>query len=186
MSGQPARPGGAGVTIRRLQRRDAEGFRTLRLDALSDSPAAFGTSHHEEADLPLEWFAAQLDPAAERQLYGAFADGQLVGVVGVGREPAAKERHRAVIRSMYVAPRARGRGVATALLDQALTAADAMPGVWQVTLTVTRGNDAAIALYRRQGFTPYGTLPASLFVDGVYYDDVMMIRLRPARPAGQP
>jgi ribosomal protein S18 acetylase RimI-like enzyme len=177
------------VIIRRLQRADAEVFRALRLEALRDSPTAFGTSHHEEAAQPLEWFAAALDAAAGRQLFGAFVDGQLVGMVGVGREPAAKERHRAVIRSMFVSPQVRGRGIATALLSTALAVADAMPGVWQVTLTVTRGNDAAISLYSRHGFVPYGTLPASLQVDGTYYDDVLMIRQRPdpsAERAGPP
>ena len=174
------------MTIRRLQRPDAVAFRALRLEALSDSPTAFGTSHHEEAAQPLERFAAELDAETDRQLFGAFVDGQLVGMVCVVREPATKERHRAVIRSMFVSPRARGRGVATALLGRALAAVDAMPGVWQVTLTVTRGNDAAIALYRRHGFTPYGSLAASLFVDGTYYDDVLMVRLRPGPSGGRP
>lgn len=155
-------------------------FRELRLEALKNSPTAFGSSHHEAARHPLEWFAAELAPEGERLMFGAFTGEQLVGIVGVAREPAAKEHHRAVIRSMYVVPAARGRGVASALLSHALTVADALPGVWQLVLTVTAGNAAAIRLYEAHGFTPYGLLPSSLYVDGRYYDDVLMIRQRRA------
>jgi RimJ/RimL family protein N-acetyltransferase len=167
------------MIIRRLNRYDAEAFRALRLEALRDSPTAFGSSHDEEADRPLEWFAAELAPGAARQMFGAFIDGRLVGLVGLAPEPAVKERHRAVIRSMFVTRRARGRGVAASLLRQALDAADALPGVWQVILTVTAGNESAERLYRAHGFIAYGRLPAALHVDGRYYDDVMMIRQHP-------
>jgi ribosomal protein S18 acetylase RimI-like enzyme len=165
------------MTIRPLTRDDATAFRTVRLDALLESPTAFGSSHHEEARQPLDWFANRLE-ADDWIVLGAFDDGSLVGIVGVAREPAAKERHRAEIRSMFVAPSARRRGVASALMVHALAAADAMPGVWQVILTVTAGNAATIRLYRAHGFTQYGVLPSSLYVGGRYYDDVLMIRQR--------
>ena len=168
------------MTIRRLRAADAAAFRAVRLAALLDTPTAFGSSHHEEAAQPLEWFAARLE-AADAVMFGAFVDGGLAGIAGVVREPAAKERHRAAIRSMFVAPAHRGRGVAAALLGRALDEADAMPGVWQVVLTVTRGNAAARRLYEAHGFVPYGELPASLHVDGRYYDDVLMLRVRPDR-----
>lgn len=165
------------MTVRRLTADDTAAYRQLRLEALLDSPTAFGSSHHEEAEQPWPFFADRLASGPDQQMFGAFMDSALVGLVGVGREPAAKERHRATIRSMYVAPSARGRGVAAALLDHALAAADAMAGVWQVVLVVTAGNEPALALYRSRGFTPYGTLPSSLFVDGRYHDDVLMIRI---------
>lgn len=181
----PPAVAGDGIAIRRLMADDAAAFRTVRLAALLDSPTAFGTSHHEEVGQPLEWFAGRL-VADDWVMLGAFADGSLVGIVGVAREAAAKERHRAAIRSMFVSPSARGRGVASALLGHALAAADALPGVWQVILTVTAGNAAAIRLYRAHGFTPYGLLPSSLHVGGRYYDDVLMIRQRTADADGRP
>lgn len=165
------------MTIRRLRAADAAAFRDIRLTALLDSPTAFGSSHHEEAPRPLEWFAARLE-GDDAPMFGAFVDGGLAGIAAVVREPAAKERHRAAIRSMFVAPAHRRQGLAAALLGHALAAADAMPGVWQVTLTVTRGNVAAQRLYEAHGFAPYGVLPASLHVDGRYYDDVLMLRVR--------
>jgi RimJ/RimL family protein N-acetyltransferase len=163
------------VIVRRLGAADAAAFRDVRLLALRESPTAFGSSEHEEAPQPLDWFAARLE-AADAAMFGAFDGDTLAGIAGVVRERAAKERHRATVRAMFVAPAYRGRGLGTALLREVLAAAAAMAGVSQVVLAATAGNEAALALYRAHGFTPYGRLPGALFVDGAYYDDVLMVR----------
>lgn len=163
------------MIVRRLGAADAAAFRDVRLLALRESPAAFGSSEHEEAPQPLDWFAARLE-AADAAMFGAFDGDALAGIAGVVRERAAKERHRATIRAMFVAPAYRGRGLGSALLREALATAAAMPGVWQVVLAATAGNEAALALYSAHGFTPYGRLPAALFVDGAYHDDLLLVR----------
>jgi ribosomal protein S18 acetylase RimI-like enzyme len=77
---------------------------------------------------------------------------------------------------MYVRPEARRLGVGRLLLAQVLTAADAMPGVRQVTLTVTADNRPARRLYEAHGFVAYGQAPEALFVGGTYHDDLLMVR----------
>lgn len=164
------------VTIRPLTAADVGAYRELRLLALGTSPTAFGSSLEEEAALPLTAFAARLDGSTGLQLFGACSGDELVGMVGVGRLAALKERHRAELRSMFVRPEARGAGVGRQLLVHALAVVERLDGVRQVTLTVTAGNAAARRLYEAHGFTPYGQAPEALFVDGVYYDDVLMVR----------
>lgn len=107
-------------------------------------------------------------------------DDVLIGMAGVTRETTAKERHKAAITSVFVAPEHRGHGVGRQLLTHALATATAMPGVRQVTLAVTAGNSAALALYEALGFKPYGRAPDALFVDGVYHDEILMVRIADA------
>lgn len=164
------------VTIRRLVPSDADAYRDLRLLALQTSPTAFGSSYEEEAELEPRTFAARLDDSSGLQLFGAFSRGALVGMVGVGRLAARKERHRAELRSMFVRAEARGAGVGRQLLAHALRVASEMEGVRQITLTVTAGNVSARRLYEAHGFTSYGQAPEALHVDGAYYDDVLMVR----------
>jgi len=162
------------MNIRPLTTADAHAFQALRLSALVESPSAFGASHEEECDRPLEQIADSLGPEAGRQLLGAWVEGHLVGIVAVGREGGLKERHRGFVRSMYVAPRHRGQGVGRQLLDLALALLRAMPGLHDVTLAVTAGNRAAIALYEAAGFVAYATTPDALLVDGMFYDEIGM------------
>lgn len=77
---------------------------------------------------------------------------------------------------MFVAPAWRGKGLGMQLLEQALAFADAMPGLRQVTLTVTAGNAAAVTLYESMGFVVFGRAPDALLVDGVSHDDIQMVR----------
>lgn len=172
------------VEIRRLEPADAQAFQALRLVALRDCPAAFSASLEEEAELPLEVVAARMRPGSGRYLFGAFADGALVGCVGVGREAARKVAHKAFVRGIYVAQAARGRGVGRQLMHEALAFAATLAGVRQVSLVATANNTGAIALYESLGFAIWGREPDALHADGRFHDDVHMLCALPVHPKG--
>lgn len=163
------------MNIRRLTPADAAAFQALRLHALRESPTAFGASVEDEQSHSLEEVAASLSDDAGRTVFGAWNDTRLLGIVGVGRESGAKESHRGFVRGMYVAPEARAAGLGRALLQAALACARAMPGLRQLTLAVTAGNRAALALYEGAGFSTCGVTPQALQVDGVFHDEIAMV-----------
>ena len=164
------------MLIRRLVPSDAVAYQSLRLAALRESPTAFSSSYEEECDTPLSTIEAHMAPDSGRNRFGAFDGADLVAVVGVGREGARKVHHNGFIGGMFVAPAWRDKGLGRQLLEQALAFADAMPGLHQVTLTVTAGNAAAVTLYESMGFVVFGRAPDALLVDGVSYDDIQMVR----------
>jgi RimJ/RimL family protein N-acetyltransferase len=171
------------MRITRLSPADAAAYQSLRLDGLRESPTSFGSSYEEEVARSIDVFAASLATTSGRTFFGAFAEEELIGVVSVGAEESQKERHRGFIRGMYVRPAARRQGVGRALLAEAIRHARAIPGLRQLTLTVTAGNAAAIATYERFGFVAYGTAPEALYVDGRYYDELYMVcHLVPREP----
>jgi ribosomal protein S18 acetylase RimI-like enzyme len=161
--------------VRRLLPSDATTFQRLRLQALQESPTAFGSSYEEEVERPVGAVAESLDETSGRYIFGAFIGDTLVGIVGVGRESGLKESHCGFIRSMYVAPSARQQGIGKILMGHAMRFAEAMPGLRQITLAVTAGNHAAIATYERFGFKVCGTVPEALHVAGLYYDEIQMV-----------
>lgn len=163
--------------IRPLVPSDAAAYQTLRLAALRESPSAFGSSYEEECGTPLATVEGYLAGNAERSKFGAFDGDDMIGLVSVAREGARKMRHKAFIRGMYVAPTHRARGLGKQLLEHALAFAASMAALRQVTLSLTAGNAAALALYESMGFKVFGHEPDALFVDGVLYGDILMVRL---------
>ncbi|MFL6656936.1 MAG: GNAT family N-acetyltransferase [Massilia sp.] len=164
------------MLIRRLVPADAVSYQTLRLQALRETPTAFSSSYEEERDTPITSIAAHMAPDSGRNRFGAFDGDTLVGVVGLGRETAAKLRHKAFIGGMYVAPGYRAQGLGRQLMAQALALAAEMDGVLQIELTVTQGNAAALFLYKELGFVEFGCAPAALMVDGTLHDVVYLQR----------
>ena len=164
------------MSVRRLVSSDAAAYQALRLSALQDCPTAFSSSYEEEAATPLATIAGHMAPDSGRNRFGAFVDGELVGVVGVGRESARKLLHKGFIRGMYVAPGHRGKGLSRQLMAQAMDCVQAMPGVLQVNLSVTGGNETALALYQSCGFAVYGQERGAMLVDGLPYDEIFMVR----------
>jgi len=67
----------------------------------------------------------------------------------------------AILEDMIVSARARGAGIGSRLLEQAIAAArDA--GCKRVTLLTDRTNDSAQRFYARHGFVPSGMIPLRL------------------------
>ena len=166
--------------IRRLEIADAPVYRKLRLRGLREHPDAFTSSFEEENLRALAETEKRLSPASDTVMWGAFVEGTLAGVVGMSRETRLKNRHKATLVAMYVAPEYGGRGLGKALVDTVVQAAKA-EGLALLILTVTEGNRQAAALYERAGFASFGIEPDAIRVNGVPFGKQhMYLKLTPA------
>lgn len=160
--------------IRRLTPSDAALFQAFRLSALRESPSAFGSSYEEEAELTASVIEDCLASKPDRGILGAFKNGELVGLIGLGRENLSKLSHKAFIWGLYVSPSARGQSIGRALLSEALTFARSVPEIRQVNLCVNANNENALRLYESVGFKAFGCEPGAMYINGELHDEVHM------------
>jgi ribosomal protein S18 acetylase RimI-like enzyme len=136
------------VTLRLLGAADWPVWREARLTALGDAPHAF-TARLADWDDGGEsrWRERLALPDAHNLV--ALLDGDVVGMAAgmPGDGPDARQ-----LRSVWVSPRVRGRGVADRLVAEVASWAS-RSGATRLTLAVLPANTAALALYRRHGFT---------------------------------
>jgi GNAT superfamily N-acetyltransferase len=146
------------------------------LEAYERHPDAFTSSAQERAALPLSWWEARLSEATTPSeiVFGSFVDNDLVGVAGLAFEHREKAKHKTSLFGMYVRDACRHMGIGGQLVDQVLACAKLRPGVMLVQLTVTKGNLAALALYLRKGFVPFGLEPFAVAVGTGFVDKVHM------------
>ncbi|WP_454050705.1 N-acetyltransferase family protein [Cellulomonas sp. Marseille-Q8402] len=135
------------MQIRRVLEDDWQTVRDIRLRALRENPDVFGSSLTRE-----ELFA---EPHWRMRLRSASTwvvdeDGTARGLVAMIQEPGSPTSDRHVVQ-LWVAPEARRRGMAWALLDAVKDAARA-DGAATVSLWVVDGNHAAGDLFIRAGF----------------------------------
>ncbi|MGW2615337.1 N-acetyltransferase family protein [Streptomyces sp. NPDC001500] len=106
----------------------------------------------------------------------AELDGRVVGYLRLVRPtPLACNAHVRQIQGLAVLDEARGRGVARALLRDAV-AETRRQGARRLTLRVLGHNAPARGLYESEGFVVEGVLPGEFLLDGTYVDDVFMGR----------
>jgi RimJ/RimL family protein N-acetyltransferase len=155
--------------IRKLTPLDADRYRDIRLEALQNSPEAYGSTFEAENAQSLPWFEQRL---RDSNVFGAFQDGELIGVVGYFTQRGQKRAHKGVVWGMYVRPAARNSGLGTRLIESVVKYA--RDRVELLQLTVVSENVEARHLYTRQGFVEYGLEKNALKQDGCYYDEVLM------------
>lgn len=158
-------------------------YKQLRDDMLRRHPDAFTSDYETEAARGPESYIGRLGlgaPCGGNFLLGAWVDGELVGAVAVERDTRVKMRHIARLGGMLVRSGFEGRGIGTRLLREAIQQARQAPGLEQLVLSVTAGNDNARALYERHGFITYGVQPGALKIGREYFDKVhMQLRFAP-------
>jgi GNAT superfamily N-acetyltransferase len=167
--------------IRQLTEADAEIFRAFRLYSLREAPQAFTNSFEEYSQQTVEATARRFREQVESQvdfMLGAFEDGQLIGSVGFYRETAFKLRHKGYIVSMYVTPDYRSRGIARALLIEAIARARRLPDLKQLLLGVVVTQTTAKRLYESLGFIEYGHEPDAVKIGDEYFaEEFMLLKL---------
>jgi len=136
--------------VRRAILGDEMALRTVRLQALADSPRAFSSTYEREAARTLEDWRRWLAPSATFILE---ADGEPCGLAaGVPDQNAASVIE---LTAMWVRPEARGKGAADALVSSVKSWAAEM-GASSVRLIVNEDNTSARRCYERCGFRPTG------------------------------
>ncbi|HEV7254852.1 MAG TPA: GNAT family N-acetyltransferase [Mesorhizobium sp.] len=160
------------AAVRLLAPEDFAVFKQLRLEALRTVPEAFASTIEDWQDLPDEEWQTRLTNNA---VFAAFRDGVPVGLMGLMRQQASKMAHRATIIMVYLREGERGSGLAQALLDALLEHARQI-GIWQVELTASAENPAALRFYGRHGFQEVGRIPGGFLHEGREIDDILMVR----------
>jgi RimJ/RimL family protein N-acetyltransferase len=161
-------PANTNITIRALGAADAEAYRELRLMALATSPEAFSASYEEEAEHALDRFRARVVSTGRNVIFGAFANGHLVGMAGFAASEQAKKRHKGTLWGVFLMPGWRGRGLADRLIRRVVEHATEHVVVLQASVVAT--NQKARQAYARFGFVPYGIERQALCIGGIYYD----------------
>lgn len=105
---------------------------------------------------------------------------EVVGILGVHRQPDFARRAHAAWIGMAVRDDWQGKGVGSALLRAALDLADNWLNLVRVELIVFTDNAPAVRLYQKFGFEIEGTQRKCAFRDGKFIDAYMMSRLRPS------
>jgi RimJ/RimL family protein N-acetyltransferase len=166
------------ITVRPALPADAERLRGLRIEALADTPEAFAADYAAAVIEPVDAWVERIAKNNAQDTgvicVAEIAD-RLIGMMALSRGHWPKTRHGGMIWGVYVTPVWRGHRVAEALVDECVVWAQAY-GVVVLKLGAVTTNTPAIRCYVRCGFTVYGVEPKVIHHDGVFYDELLMVR----------
>jgi phosphinothricin acetyltransferase len=153
--------------IRALQREDWAAVAAVYVVGMATWIATFETGAPAWAD----WDASHL----ERHRLVAVVEGDVVGFAALAPVSSRCVYEGVAEESVYVAERARGRGIGRALLE-ALVAGSERDGIWTLEAGVFPENRASLALHHACGFRPVGLRERIGRLDGAWRDVVLLER----------
>ena len=159
-------------------------FRITELTAAhADEVLAVYQSGIDEGNATFEtrapsWAAFDAARLPGHRLVALDDDGALLGWATVAAVSARSVYAGVVEHSVYVRPRARGRGVGSALLAELIRSTEAA-GIWTVQSGIFPENTASLALHERAGFRVIGVRSRIGRHHGVWRDVVLVERRSP-------
>jgi ribosomal protein S18 acetylase RimI-like enzyme len=169
-AGREPSPESGSFELVELTANDWQQLKELRLQALKDTPRAYGRTFAEEASQDEQEWRGKF---ATGRYFCAREGGKLVGMLCMVRERGEKVSHIMNVYSVYVSPEARRRGVATALLQRVLTEA-ADGATRKIRLRVDADSEGAKELYASMGFSEVGYLQDEIREGDEYVDEIIM------------
>jgi L-phenylalanine/L-methionine N-acetyltransferase len=164
-----------GIEIRPLEPHDARAV--FDLSAHPEVARALGGTPLDAPHAHEQRFRASIGPPGVERL-GAFAGGELVGVVEIARGGRARVSHAGDL-TLAVHPAHRRRGIGSALLDALLDAADRWMHLVRLEVEVLAGDAAAQRLLEGRGFVAESRRRGAIFASGALADTVTLGRIRP-------
>lgn len=167
----------ASLVITKFKPREWKKYREIRLEALKNTPTAFGSSYTEELEKPGAKWKDRLKESETNNLSSTFfaiLDGNPIGMMTIFREDKEKTKHKANLVGVYVKKEYRGKGVSAKLLEKTISWCKSKEDIKKIQLGVNTKNIPAIRFYQKNGFEITGTMKQELQVDGIYYDEHIM------------
>jgi ribosomal protein S18 acetylase RimI-like enzyme len=140
--------------IRHARGDEAARIKALRLRALAADPEGFSSTYQSELAKPADWWerlATLSDAGAEQRTFVYEQDGEWLGFILVRRDD--EHPPDATINATWVAPEARGKGIATQLATHCVEWARER-GFPAISVAVVVGNTPAQRAYEAAGFVP--------------------------------
>lgn len=159
----------ANITISQISEDKWQDYKAIRLEALKNEPAAFGSSYEEENK-----FTEELWKQRSSSALVAYSAGMPIGLLVYIIGNRVKTRHVATIYSVYVNKDFRGKGIGKKLVQKALGNIKKNPEVIKVDLGVVPDQVSAVKLYEKFGFKAIGQLSKEMYFNNRYYDHLLM------------
>lgn len=144
-------------------------YKTLRLEAVQDSPLAFLDTYEEELQKPDQLWQQRL-----ATMLFAESEGEIVGMLGYYQEPSEKTRHIRHLVSLYVQKAQRRQGIARALLAEVIGHSQSDPQLKKLEISVISSQQPAFQLYQKMGFQVIGKASRALRWQDQYYDEYFL------------
>ncbi len=144
-------------------------------DAEASNFMMFGPGERKMTAQKFTPYIEMIDKKEHAALFVAIEDDAILGYLIVQGEVRPKRvSHKASI-VIGVHSGSRGKGVGTALFEQAHRWAEER-GLHRLELTVITENEQAFALYRKMGYEMEGLKKHSLWIDGAYVDEYYLAK----------
>lgn len=153
--------------IRAMTPADWHAVEAIYAEGIATGDATF------ETETPT-WAEFDTDRLSEHRLV-AVEEGEIVGWAALSPTSQRPCYAGVVEHSVYVAERARGRGVGRALMEALLESADA-DRIWTIQTSIFPENAASLALHERVGFRVVGRRERIAQQDGIWRDTLLLER----------